>query len=549
MEKSHNKDVIYLEADSEITEAIDKLKSSESSEVRLAVPARSNLFQSAVNLKLLQKAAKSKHKELILISSDKATLSLAAGLGLLVAKNVKAEASVPEMPELPVAKPAESVIEEPVGDSASSKSQSSKKSDSFEKQHINLDDEKPTNESKSARAEKKAKKKAEKNAGKVPNYNGLNKKIWIFIGVVAVIALLILAYLFLPTAKVILTANAQKTPVNVKFTLDSGTKKTDVSEGVIAADQISNTKDVSKQFTPTGKKEVGNKATGNINIKNCDDTNSRNLAAGTTVTNSGKTFTTTTAVLIPAGTSGGGVVSCGSGVDVGITATAPGESFNVSGNFAINGLSSLFKATGSTSGGTTKTVTVVTTQDIERAKKEMLESDVTQQKQELANKASDDQHVFEETFSSEVKNFNSSVSEGSEASEATVSAQVKYSELAALKSDLDKLFSEQIKSQIPEGNQIYQSGSNSAKFSLVKNFSAEKAQITAVGDAFYGETIDTKQVAREVSGKSKKGAEDVIKPKYPQVTGVQVETNPALMPNITFFANRITIEIEVNTND
>ena len=88
--------IIYLEHDAEITEAITKLKKAESDTVRIVVPPRSPLLQSVVNLKLLKKAATSKKKELVLVTGDKGATALAGKVGIPVAKNVKAEAAVPD---------------------------------------------------------------------------------------------------------------------------------------------------------------------------------------------------------------------------------------------------------------------------------------------------------------------------------------------------------------------------------------------------------------------------------------------------------------------
>ena len=56
--KSADPGVLYLDADTEITEAIEKLKKSSEDEVRIVVPSRSGLLQSQVNVKLLKKLPK-----------------------------------------------------------------------------------------------------------------------------------------------------------------------------------------------------------------------------------------------------------------------------------------------------------------------------------------------------------------------------------------------------------------------------------------------------------------------------------------------------------
>ncbi len=550
MPEEHTPDIIYLEADSEITEAIDKFKAAKAHEVRVAVPARSTLLQSAVNIKLFKKAAESNKKKLVLISNDKATLSLAAGLGVLVAKNVKAEAAIPEvltgsMGEKAANEPIVIEQEAEPEQSGGGKGKKSKQSNSFQKQHIALDDA-DTTEEEPQKPHHHAAAHAEKEK-KVPNFGGLNKKIfWIVTGVVALV-LLVLAYIFLPTAKVTLVAKAQKTPVNLKFTLDAGTKRSDFSSGDVAADSISTTKELSGQFNASGKKDVGTKATGSVTIKNAASSNTINLPAGTTVVSDGKAFITNQAVSVPGASVSGGQIVPGT-ANVAITATQSGDSYNFGSTaFLVSGYSGL-TGSGSTSGGVSKTVTVVTQADIDKAQKALIEEATNNAKTELQNKAGDNEYVFEQTLTTESTSVSSSVPVDSEGSIVTLTAQVKFSELAAKNSDLDELFRTQIQNKVPGGNDIYQSGAGDANYTLVKSYGADKADMSASSNAFYGQSINKDQVAKSVAGKSKKDVADVIKPTYPQVTGVLVETNPWLDPNLPFFANRIKVEIRVQTD-
>ena len=547
-------DVIYLEADSEITEAIDKLKSARGREVRIAVPARSTMLQSAVNLKLLKKTAQKSGKKLVLISSDRATLSLAAGLGLLVAKNVKAEALLPSSAMAPPHSSHEPVVidqaREEAGQSrgssssSSSSRSSSKSSSNNDNNYIDLsEDSQSDSDIQKANA---GHSKKSKQSPKIPNFMGLNKKISIIVAAFAVFIMLVLAYVFLPTAKVTLLAKAQKTPVNVEFTLDSTVKESDFSQGLVAANQLTVTKDLSAQYTATGKKDVGTKATGSVKISNATSSNSVSLPAGATLTASGKTFSLNQGVTVPGATVSGGIVP--GTINTQITATQNGDSYNLSGaTFSVSSGGPVLTATGSTSDGTTKIAVVVTQADIDKAQKEMIDSASQNAKQDVESKSGSDERFFPETFTSTVSGLTASAPVDSESSGGTVSAKVKYSELSASNTDLDKLFTEQIKTQIPGSNQLYQSGWKDAKYSA-KPSSSEKAEVKAISNAFYGQAIDIKQVAKDLSGKAKKDATDVVTTKYPQVTGVQVESSPALAPNIPFFANRITVEIKVNTD-
>lgn len=553
MPENSNPDVIYLESDSEITEAIDKLKASSSDEVRIAVPARSTMLQSAINLKLLKKAATTAHKKLVVVSGDKATVSMAAGLGILIAKNVKAESSVPIASNLPLEGKNEPVVidQSDFEDSASSypegshNSSGSSNKSSFEKKHISLKD--TNKKSKRSQRDNVDKSKRNPNEPKVPNFMGLNKKIAVFVGILAGIVLLVLAYIFLPTAKVILNTKAQKTPINVQFTLDAGTKRSDPEAAIVAADQITTTKDLSAQYTASGKKDIGTKASGTITISNCSNSDDFTIPAGTSLSSSGQKFTLNASAAVPGAKFSNGNCSKAGTASGSITATANGDSYNISnGTFSISGYDSKVTGSGSTTGGSSKVVTVVTQGDIDKAKNEMIANATEGAKQELSKKGNDNQKVFADTFSSEVSNISATSPEGSESSGGTVSARVKYSELAAAKSDIDKVFEVQLKTQVPANNQLYQTGSSDAIYTVAKS-TGDSAQMQAVGNAFYGQTIDTEAVSKEVSGKSKKSAADVVQPKYPQVESVQVESTPALMPYLPFFANRIEVEIKVKT--
>lgn len=553
MPENSNPDVIYLESDSEITEAIDKLKASSSDEVRIAVPARSTMLQSAINLKLLKKAATTAHKKLVVVSGDKATVSMAAGLGILIAKNVKAESSVPIASNLPLEGKNEPVVidQSDFEDSASShpegshNSSGSSNKSSFEKKHISLKD--TNKKSKRSQRDNVDKSKRNPNEPKVPNFMGLNKKIAVFVGILAGIVLLVLAYIFLPTAKVILNTKAQKTPINVQFTLDAGTKRSDPEAAIVAADQITTTKDLSAQYTASGKKDIGTKASGTITISNCSNSDDFTIPAGTSLSSSGQKFTLNASAAVPGAKFSNGNCSKAGTASGSITAAANGDSYNISnGTFSISGYDSKVTGSGSTTGGSSKVVTVVTQGDIDKAKNEMIANATEGAKQELSKKGNDNQKVFADTFSSEVSNISATSPEGSESSGGTVSARVKYSELAAAKSDIDKVFEVQLKTQVPANNQLYQTGSSDAIYTVAKS-TGDSAQMQAVGNAFYGQTIDTEAVSKEVSGKSKKSAADVVQPKYPQVESVQVESTPALMPYLPFFANRIEVEIKVKT--
>ncbi|MSR89636.1 hypothetical protein EXS53_01775 [Patescibacteria group bacterium] len=545
--KSNDPGVLYLDADTEITEAIEKLKKSTDTEVRIVVPSRSALLQSSVNVKLLKKSAKDSKKDLVLVTNDKITKNLAGAAGIAVASSVKAMAHVPDI-EQPPSRGAEAIVIDP-GKEAQAKADQADKSNKpsdqgFQSKHIDLDGE---DEPEAEESLKPISSKSKKDK-KVPNYGKLNKRIWIGASVFGVVLVAILALTFLPTGKVTLLVNAKKTSLNFNFILDAASSSSDINAQTLAAQKLEITKDSSFEITATGKKEVGTKATGTIALKNCDDVSTHSLPAGSGLTSGGKTFVTAQAVSIPAGSAGGGVVNCSSAIDVQITASAPGESYNLGAStFALTGFSSLYKATGQTSGGTTKTITILSAEDITIAKKQAEEQSKSAA-DELTKKAGSELQLFKSTIQADFVEFKTSVAQDAEADKVSVTSKIKYTGFAAKSADVNKLFDGQIQTDLKGNKEVYDNGSQNGTYTTTKQFSPEKLQLNVKTSAYYGDPIDKPTIAKQVAGKAKKDVSDIVKQSGDQITGAQVEVNPDLLPNMPLMSGRITIDIKVTTN-
>lgn len=549
-------DVIYLESDAEITEAIDKLKASAGDQVKIIVPGRSSLLQSVVNLKLLKRSAESVKKELVLVTNDRTATNLAGAVGLAVASSVKAVPKVPEpkpVDDKPDIVGQDEDVKNPLeqDDQTDKSSEATKKSDSSTaepaKSEVATKNKPITSKRSIGDGETKPESTKGKSAKKIPDFNALQKRLWIIIGLALFFVVMVIAWIFVPSAIVKLQVDAKKTPINTKFIADTSITKSDYANQILAARELTTTKSLSTNFTATGKKDVGTKASGTISIQNCDDANSHTLEAGSIVSTAGKNFTTGSAITIPGGTTGGGKVNCSAAVSVGVTASAAGESYNFSNtSFSLVGFSALFKASGSTSGGTTKQVTIVAQSYVDNAKKGMLESQEAKAKEELTSKAGKDITLIDDTFKSDLTNFSASATVGSEASNGTVSASVKYTMVAIVNTELDKMLTTQVQSEVPGNSEIYDNGASSAKFTFEKELSPTQDQIKVSTVAFYGEKLDREKIAKDVAGKSKKNVSDIVQ-QSPGVTGATVESWPALLPNMPILPSHIKVVPQVST--
>ena len=77
---------IYLKSDEEIISVVDKLIQAEEKEVNLIVPARAQIWQSSINLKLLKREADNLGKDVTLVVTDDLGAEMAQRIGFAVKK-------------------------------------------------------------------------------------------------------------------------------------------------------------------------------------------------------------------------------------------------------------------------------------------------------------------------------------------------------------------------------------------------------------------------------------------------------------------------------
>lgn len=496
------KDVIYVDIEDDITSVIAKVKGAKAPIVALVPPKRIGVLQSTVNLKLLQKAAKTADKTLVLITSDHALSGLAAGVAIPVAKNLQSK------PELaPVAKPEadeDDVIngaELPVGDLAATAPGAA----AAAKEESIIDNLPDFDKPLAARAASKAPKKS--SGSKIPNFDDFRKKIFLAAGAgVLLIAFFVWAIFFAPSATVSITAKTNVVNIDKNLQLKPGAQL-DTAQNVAPAIVKQVKKTASVDFQATGKKEVGEKATGTVRFSKQSQTSSVVPAGTQVVSSSGLVFLTDSSVTIPPSdrdSPGCFPTACAGTATVGVTASAPGSKFNgasgtVSGSFG--GASASF--TSSTSGGTDKTATVVSQGDVDKAKEQLKSQDSSAVKSELAKQFTGDSILIQESFLVTPADPSSTPAVGQEASTAKLTAETTYTMVAVSRADLKKIFDAYTKTQIDKNDnqKIYESGDKKVAFS---EFSAGEggAYTTKVrAAAQVGPEIDDGSLAKTLVGK------------------------------------------------
>lgn len=547
--------VIYLEADEEITAATSRMLASKAKEVRIVVPKRSTLLQSVVNQKLLKRAADNANKKLILVTTDRTASHLAAQVGIPVAASVKAEAVIPEAEAAPkeddsdiIEHAAEAAAVATVAKAAASPKPAyatpMMKSEPQVNNPFAPEDEAAPAAHKAGKAPKAPKAPKAKKNRKVPDFNALPKKVLIGGGIVLAIILLFVAQFYFKRANVTLYAAGQLVNVNTNFKVDTNADDVSVTTATIPGRKYEVTEDATGSTAATGTKDVGTKASGSMTIKNSYDSSSHTFVAGTRFQSpSGLIFVSTDSVTVPGASLSGGSIVPGSAT-VNVQASANGDNYNVApATYTIPGLSAaqqaLIKGQGSQmTGGTSKTIKVVTQADVDKAKSEAIDKQKDGAEDELKDKTTDSQMIMPDSFTAEAAEVTATPAVDAEGSQVTVKFKATYSVLTVKESDLETFITAVEQKQVGNDKQIYQTGLDKGKITAVNG------AYNFTGTASAGQKIDTEALVEEIKGKRSGAAIDIAN-KVPGVGRAEITMTPSWSVKLPSIIDHIKVEIKV----
>ena len=289
------KDVIYIDVEDDVTSIIGKIKAANSNIVALVPPKRIGAIQSAVNLKLVHRAAERVDKKLVIITNNDALSTLAGSAGIPVAKNLQSRPELAEIPALEVNSD-DDVIDgsetlnggaKPNTLAPGDKKGQSSLNDELSKIEDEGEDELPSSKGKDG-GDKKSADQADsksKKSPKIPDFNTFRKKFFIIgAAVILLIAGLVWAFVFAPRAQIVISAQTSSVAVNTHIK-SSVAVNTSLQDGTVKLTTKTREKAISKTFTATGKKDVGEKATGIVSFSTRDiDNLGTEIPAGTTLT-------------------------------------------------------------------------------------------------------------------------------------------------------------------------------------------------------------------------------------------------------------------------
>ena len=508
------KDVIYIDVEDDVTSIIGKIKAANSNIVALVPPKRIGAIQSAVNLKLVHRAAERVDKKLVIITNNDALSTLAGSAGIPVAKNLQSRPELAEIPALEINSD-DDVIDgtetlnggaKPNAQTLDDKKGQSSLNDELSKIEDEGEDELPSSKGRDG-GDKKSADQADsksKKSPKIPDFNTFRKKFFIIgAAVILLIAGLVWAFVFAPRAQIV----------------------------------ISNT------FTDTGKKDVGEKATGIVSFSTRDiDNLGTEIPAGTTLTtDSGAEYVISETVKIS--------LSNYRNAKVKITAARSGASYNgASGTVkgAPSGISA--SISGSTTGGTDKTITVVQQSDINKAMRELVtEDDKNQNKAALQTEFGKDYTNINESFAADIAGINKpAVDSEANDGQAAITGTMKFSLSGIARSEFDTFLKAYCQQRIDgKSNQkIYDTGSKTVSLTNVA-ISGDTINATVSANGKVGPKIDEDAIKEYVKGQSVGEVQERVKT-VEGIKSVDVNLSPFWVYRVPDDTKKISVKFQID---
>jgi hypothetical protein len=500
-----NKDIIYIDTEDDITAIIGRIKASKDKIVALVPPKRTGVLQSAVNLRLLARIANNSNKHLVIVTNNKALIALSAVAKIPVAKTLQSKPEIAEIDALEV-DDGEDIINGanlPVGELVKTTDRSSDEVTEEVIETINIDDEAPQSTTISSFKSSKISNPS-KNTVKVPDFSRFRKKL--FIGVFGVIILIIFgvwATQFAPSATIVITAKTEMAPVSMALNL-GGTAATDVSKNIVQTVTKQIKKDVSIDFTATGKQKLGDKATGTMTLSNADSSSAINVPAGSIFSQGSYDFVTANSVNVPGASVVGGKVVAGS-VTTSVTAADVGAEYNLMPGAYLSSVDGVTAYGNQMAGGSSRQATVVTADDIQKASQALVDLSNDLVKQQLIKQFTNGETIISSSFKADRAAVVSVPAVGAESTDgkAKLTSATTFSISAIAKSELETYLKYAIGKQINNAKtqRIYDDGVSKVVLSGYNTTDSGAATINIATTGQIGPNIDQAAIKKQVAGK------------------------------------------------
>lgn len=367
------------------------------------------------------------------------------------------------------------------------------------------------------------------------------------IGVLGVIVLLAAAYFLLVKADVKIFVEPKIIEKDAQVVADPSQKTVDENNKIIPGQIVEIEVSGGAKDTASGKRQIGDPAKGTVVIIN-NTAQGQNFSAGTTLTSSGGIkFKLETSASVSATLSDSASKST---VTVQATAVAIGADGNISsetkltiGNFTADQF--VGKTQGNFSGGISKDVIVVSSEDQQKLLAK-LSSDLRQQAQQKLQEKYPNKKILEEALSESITRKSYSKNINDQASEFSLNMTVSYKGTAFDDTDLRTIVSKLVNLQVPDGFTLDLSATET-QADISKLEKDGKLIFLAKFKAKFLPKIDADKIKNQIKFKTPDQVTDILKG-MDNILGSEISLTPNLpkpLSRLPLLVKNIKIEVGV----
>lgn len=569
-----NKDVIYIEPEDDITDVIAKIEKSKEKIVALVPPKKAGVFRSIVNIKLIYKSGKAAEKTIVLVTVDPSIIKLAASTKLPVTKDLNTPPVIPAIDEdgEPESISKEDLVEEPDGsveakeksDDSDKKSASKKKTDDDEDDDGDEEDtedeedeekEEPKTKSKGLSSKKKNLKET---SNKFIAWIKDHKKLAICggIGIGLLIIFMIWAFVIAPAVNVTVGVKASSNNFSEAVTFTTNLSDEDASTGKFYLEEKKIETPQSVEFEATGKKNVGEKASGDLVVyAYFKNKGTVQVDGGSQFTFNGLSFVSDKTITLS--WDGDTVTDCENNGQasmvtsgclihgrVNVTASEPGSKYNVSpsnNGWNTNAQVGVYSDKAMT-GGTDQEITVVQQSDVDKAKSQLTTNGLDENKAALLDEISDDMLVIESSLAQNTSDPEISPKVGEEVKDgakATLKVTTTTSIFAIDKTKVIEFITE--KANLKDDQKIYE-----MKDPFIENFLKIDSGYTGKLKTSYltGPNLTETSIADLIKGHGVGDATHMLKD-IDGVVDARIDPSFPWVSSVPSNTNKITVTLEI----
>lgn len=369
----------------------------------------------------------------------------------------------------------------------------------------------------------------------------------LFVGLAVVLLLLFLPYILMSKANIKIFVEPKVLEKDATVIADPNQKTVNETDKIIPAQVIETEVSGSERDAASGKRQIGDPAKGTIVIYN-KTSDSKSLSKGTQVTSSGGLkFVLDTGVTIASQSASDSGIAFGK-ASTSVTASAigadgnlpSGSTFTVVG-FTTDKLSA--KSEGNFSGGTSREVNVVSSDDAQRLLAK-LSSDLKQQAQQKLQEKYPGKKILKEALLENIKkkSYNKNINDA--ATEFSLDMTINYKGTAFDDADLKTIVSKLVTLDVPSDFQL-DLAETETQAEVSKLEKDGKLIFLARFKAKLLPKIDTSKIKDKIRFRTKSEAENILK-NMDNILGSDINLKPnlpGLLARIPLLPGNITLEV------